>query len=171
MHAQPKPRLSPHRRARLIAWSLAMLLWLRSVLSGGAIMSRRRIRQRGGLFQLDRLARFITNLIIIRAGEIAGNRGPRRRLFRDRGADREPRHLRRSVIGSRLRRALKHRDIDVRLALLIRALRGIEVLAEAFALRMRRRVTRLWPILPGACPAELLRVAPLRTTAASADTS
>lgn len=154
MHARPKPRLSPHRRARIIAWALAMLLWLRAVLDGVHVMSRRQRRRRGGFFCLDHLARLTTDLIAIRAAEIAGNRAPRKRLFRDRGVDLKRRHFRRSVIGSRLRRALKHRDFDTRIAILIHALRDIEPLATRLARRMRRRVTKLWAILPRAGAAE-----------------
>ena len=133
-----------------------MLLWLRSVLTGAHIMSRRHIRQRGGFFTLDRLARLIANLIVIRAAEIAGNRGPRKRLFRDRGVDLKRRHFRRSVIGSCLRHALKHRDFDTRVAILIRALHEIDSMAARLAQRMIRRVTKLWAILPCASAPEPL---------------
>lgn len=166
MQATPRPRLSPHRQSRLIAWALAMLLWLRSVLN----ISRRHLRQRGAFFTLDRLARLITNLIVIRAAEIAGNRTPRRRLFRDRGVDLRRRHFRRSVIGARLRRALKHRDFDTRIAILIRALRDLEPLAARLAKRMRRRNTKLWAIVPRPVAAEALAAAAV-TAHAAADTS
>lgn len=131
-----------------------MLLWLRSVLTSAHIMSRRHIRQRGGFFTLDRLARLIANLIVIRAAEIAGNRGPRKRLFRERGVDLKRRHFRRSVIGLRLRRALKHRDFDTRIAILIRTLHDIDSMAARLARRMMRRVTKLWAILPCASAPE-----------------
>lgn len=170
MHAQPKPCLGAHRQARIIAWALAMLLWLSSVVSGAHIMSRRRLRQRGGWFCLDHLARLITNLIGIRAAELAGNRAPRKRLFRDRGVDLRRPHLRRSVIGSRLRRALKHPDAEARIRLLIHALHDFEALAARLANRMRRRVTRLWAILARPASTEALASVDARAPA-TADTS
>ena len=109
MQSQPLIRLSPHRRARLIAWTLAMLAWVHAVFFDGQIMSRRRLRQRGGFLSLDRIARVVTQLIILRAAELAGFRRHGRISFRQHGADLWPRHLRRSAIGARIRRALKHR--------------------------------------------------------------
>ena len=170
MHPQPRPRLSAHRQTRLIAWALAMLLWLRTVLSGVRIMSRRQRRQRGGCFSLDHLARLIANLIVIRAAAIAGHRDARDPLLRDRGVDLRRRHFRRSVIGAHLRRALKHRDFETRIAILMRALRDLEPLAARLAKRMRRRNTKLWAIVPRPVAAEALAAAAV-TAHAAADTS
>lgn len=152
MHVKSRPRLSRHRQTRIIAWALAMLLWLHSVLRSAHVRPRH-IRQRGAWLSLDDVARLVTDLIGVRAAALAGNGAPRKRLFRDRGVDLRPHHYRRSVVGSRLRRALKHRDFDTRVKRLIDALRDLEVFATRLAQRMRRRVTKLWaiPACSGAC--------------------
>ncbi len=67
------------------------------------------------------------------------------------------------MIGSRLRRALKHRDADARVAVLICTLRNIEVMATHFAQRLRRRTTRVWAMLACAGAAETLTVGALST--------
>ena len=150
MHAKPHILLTPHRRARLIAWALAMLAWVHAVFVADRIMTRRQLRKRGCLLSLDGLARLVTRLILIRAAEIVGPRKPRKRLFRDRGEDLKRRHFVRSVIGSRLRRAFKHRDVHQRIAILIAALKALDVWAARFAKRLARRVTKLWPIAAAA---------------------
>jgi hypothetical protein len=122
------------------------LQWLHSVFCGAEIMTRRRLRQRGGLLSLDWLARWVARLVLVRAAEFVGPRRPLRRLIRERGVDLKPRHFMRSVIGSKLRRMLKHRDAVKRITLLIGALSALDTLAALFAKRLRRRITKLWAI-------------------------
>ncbi|MGD9982277.1 MAG: hypothetical protein AB7H66_13125 [Hyphomonadaceae bacterium] len=158
----PKRHLSQHRRARLIAWTLAMLAWLAWVFVADRAPSRRHMRQRYGLISLDRLARKVALLILVRAGELAHKR--RRAnpfLARCRGRARQPRHICRSIIGSRLRRALKHRDFTTRITILTDALRRLDVWARRYVRQMRRGLTRLWPIRAKPAPS-----APLSTLAA-----
>src|SRR5262245_4341653 len=66
-----KPILTQHRRARLIAWTLAMLAWLASVLFEGAPFTQRCARQRGKRMSLEGLARQVKLLIVSRGGELA----------------------------------------------------------------------------------------------------
>jgi hypothetical protein len=82
---------------------------------------------------------------LIRAGELARLRR-RRPTFFKRGRDLRRRHLLRSVIGSRLRRKLKHKDLATRIAILIAALRDLDSIARPLAQRMRRGLARLWAI-------------------------
>jgi len=144
----PKRHLTKHRRARLIAWTLAMLAWFAWVFSAGGAPKRRHMRQRYGFISLDGLARNVALLIIVRAAELGGVRRYRSNPFfsRLRGRHRWPRHITRSIIGARLRRALKHRDFTTRVAILARALRRLDAWAERHARRRRRGMTRLWPM-------------------------
>ena len=118
-----------------------MLAWIASVFAGNRISSRH-ARQRGDI-SLQGLTRMVMELAVIRAGELARIR--RRKLtFFKRGRDLRRRHLLRSVIGSRLRRKLKHKDTATRIAMLIAALRDLDTIARPLAQRMRGRLTRLW---------------------------
>ncbi|WP_395645434.1 hypothetical protein [Terricaulis sp.] len=170
MQSKPLIRLSPNRRARLVAWTLAMLAWVNAVFFDGHIMTRRQLRQRGGFLSLDHIARALTQLIILRAAELVRLHRRGRMSFHKHGADMRPRHLRRSVIGSRIRRALKHRDAGQRIAILITALKTLDVWAARLAQRLGRRVTKLWAIAACAGEREALAVG-AAPTLCLADTS
>jgi hypothetical protein len=143
----PKRHLTKHRRARLIAWSLAMLAWLAWVFSADRAPRRRHMRRRYGFMSLDGLARTVALLIVSRAGDLARTRRKANPFFaRIRGRDRWPRHVRRSLIGGRLRRALKHKDFPTRVAILSDALRRLDLWAARHVERIRHGLTRLWPI-------------------------
>jgi hypothetical protein len=155
----PKRHLSRHRRQRLVLWVLAMLAWIASVLAGKPIGARQG-RQRGHV-SLDGLTRMVTQLLIVRAGELARLRRRRRFTYFKRGRDLRCRHLFRSLIGSRLRRAMKRKHIGARIAVMIHVLRHLDAYARPLAQRMRRRLTRLWAITPRPMPATPLNDAPL----------
>lgn len=153
----PKRHLTKHRRARLIAWTLAMLAWLAWVFSADRAPKRRHMRRRYGFISLDRLARNIALLIIIRSAEVgrvrrysSSNRTP----SHVRGRDVRPRHVLRSIIGGHLRRALKHGDFTARVAILTSALRRLDAWAAHHAARRRKGMTRLWPkgVAPSSTP-------------------
>jgi hypothetical protein len=131
----PKRLLTKHRRARLIAWTLAVLAWLAWVFSAGGAPNRRHMRQRYGFISLDRLARNIALLIIVRAAEIGGVKRYRSNPFfsRLRGRHRWPRHVTRSIIGARQRRALRHSDVTTRVAILTGALHRLDAWAARLA--------------------------------------
>lgn len=148
----PKRHLSKHRRARLIAWALAMLLWMASVLFAGAAFTDRHARRRGARMSLERLARMVKLLIVSRAADFARMRRRARYVCFQHGRDLTPRGLIRAVIGARVRRALKRKAIDETIAVLIDALRRLDTHAAIVALRMRRRLTRRTPILAGPAP-------------------
>jgi len=156
-----KRHLSKHRRARLIAWTLAILAWVAWVFSAERAPQRRHMRQRYGFISLEGLARNVAMLVFIRAAELAGVRHRRNPFFsRLRGRQLWPRHALRSLIGGRLRRALKHKDFTARVAILTDALRRLDVWAARHVRRARRGRTRLWAIAPKPTPA-----APLITLA------
>jgi hypothetical protein len=150
---KPVRFLSQHRLARLVAWALAMLAWVAHALLGESAPHRRRLRQRGGFFSLDRLARFACRLALARAAEIVGLRSRPRAIrntapsgFRRRTA---PRALLRACIGSRLRKALKRGDIATRIRVLRAALSDIDAFARRYAVpRALRRLTKLCAIVP-----------------------
>jgi hypothetical protein len=177
MNKPPSP-FNPHRIARLIAWLQAMLAWAASVLfAETARANRRHIRQRYRFLSLDPLARLVRDLAVLRATEFTHLRSrPRLRGVRNaaecgfrrrttRGA------WRRAIAGSRLRKALKHRDPAQRIQLLLAALADIDAFARRYLIaRAKRRLTRLFPILIFAPPVALL-VSPSMPEPCAANTS
>jgi hypothetical protein len=168
----PKRHISKHRRARLVAWSLAMLAWLAWVFSADRAPKRRHMRRRYGLMSLDRLAQMLALLIVVRAGELACTGRYRANPFfnRVRGRQAWPRHALRATIGGRLRRALKHKCFTTRVAILTDAARRLDAWAAPYVDRLRLGMTRLWSVRTKPRPA-----APLiwlaATSAFFADTS
>jgi hypothetical protein len=76
------------------------------------------------------------------------------------GRDMRRRHFMRSIFGSKLRRALDHRDPIARIAILIDALRHLDAWAARFAKRLRCGFMRLWSIAPARVAADMLLGAP-----------
>jgi hypothetical protein len=163
----PRPYLTQHRRRRLVLWALAMLTWVASLFAGRA-PTRRHLAQRGDV-SLHGLAMMVKRLILVRAAEIAGMRRGRLRFFKH-GRDLRRRHMLRSVFGSRLRRALDHRDPGKRIAILIEALTRLDAWAARFAKRLRCGFGRLFSVAPAPPPAAFIPGAPA-SPPACADTS
>jgi len=138
-----KPRLSDHRHARLVAWALAMLLWMAGVLRGAGVTSRH-LRQRGGA-PLHAAAHFVKQLIVVRAQRIARLRTAGRFQYWRYGRLVLRRGVFRAIVGARVRKALRRRDPFAQLAALIDALAHVDSFARMVAARIRRRLTRLWP--------------------------
>jgi hypothetical protein len=161
-HMQPPHRtLSTSRqRQRLALWALAVLQWIAAVLFAGTQITPRHLTQRGPRISLEYLTRMVIKLIVIRAGELARRRRGRLRFWKH-GRDLRRAHLIRSLLGSRLRRALKHKDLATRLARLIAVLRQLDAYAQVLARRFKHRLTRLWPIAPSPTPTEPIRAAPM----------
>jgi hypothetical protein len=136
--------ISKHYRARLIAWTLSMLLWTFEALCAG-MFSPRHERQRRERMSLDWLTRRVKLLIISRANDFAGVRTRRRQRTSYRGR----RHVLKpgfvnAVIGLRLRRILHRKGLIERIAALVQALHQIDDYAAIVARRMRRGLTRRW---------------------------
>jgi len=146
------------RLARFITWARLMLGWVAMLMfSIGFKPDTRRLRRHGSV-SVDGLARMVRNLIIIRASQIMPAptlRAPPRRNFAPAGFTRrlERRQFLRSCAGSRLRRALRGRDPATRISVLLAALRDIDALARL----VKRRLTRLRPVLPTEPPHDALR--------------
>ena len=138
-----------HQRQRLVLWALAMLSWIAAVLFAGKEITHRQLRQRYKRVSLESLTRMTIHLIVIRATELG--RWPRRKpRFWSRGCDLRVRHLMRSLVGSKLRRALKSKQPEERIEALKYVLHHLDVFARYVA---RRRLTRLRPIKPTPAPA------------------
>jgi hypothetical protein len=138
------PVLPLHRRARLIAWTLAMLAWLAGVLTGN-ILKPRHARQRAERASLWFLARRVHLLIISRAMDFVGRRPLRFSGAMQRGRAMAQPGLMRALIGAKLRRAFKKKSVLDSIFAMIHALRNLDELARAMAQRIRRKLTRRLP--------------------------
>jgi hypothetical protein len=137
--------LTQHRFQRLILWTLAVLTWTAAILSNTRDVSARHQRQRFDL-SLPWLTRIVGELLIVRAGRLARLRRNKPIRYWRRGRDLRRRHLMRSILGSRLRRALRHKHTVTWIANLIAVLRNLDTHAAQLAQRLRRGLTRLWRI-------------------------
>ena len=159
MHLQRR-LITPHRFARLIAWALCVVAWVAAMLAGNAAIVRH-ARQRDWHLGLDNLAWLVRRLILARACQLGRLRSRRRPRGHGRGPVKRNVHLLRAAAGSRLRRALRHRDMSARLSLFVHALRNIDTYAAPLARRLVKRcLTRLAPILPAPTADALILGAP-----------
>jgi hypothetical protein len=164
-----RPILTSHCLRRLVLWALTMLAWFAAVFFAKRDIGPRQLRQRGDV-SLEALARMAATLLIIRALHIIG-RAPRRRIHAWRhGRDLRRAHFRRSLLGSKLRRALHHKDAATRITQLISVLRNLDAHAAHLARRIRSGLRRLWRIGPCIAAATDLPAAP-RLQPALADSS
>jgi hypothetical protein len=138
------PVLPLHRRARLIAWTLAMLAWLAGVLTGN-VLKPRHARQRAERASLWFLARRVHLLIIARAMDFIGRRPLRFRAPMQHGRSIAQPGLMRALIGAKLRRAFKKKSVLDSILAMIHALRNLDDFARAMAQRIRRKLTRRLP--------------------------
>jgi hypothetical protein len=167
MQTQPRSKLTAHRRQRIILWALTMLHWFAKTLLDYRIVTKRHLAQRGD-YSLHWLTRLVTNIALHRARDFLG-RVPNIKHHRRHGRDLRRRHIRRSLIGARVRHALKHKDIATHIARLIEALRNIDHTARQLAKRYRR-LRRLWSIKPPIAPCAA-RYGALAPSPASCDSS
>jgi hypothetical protein len=157
MNFIPRP-ISQHQLARLIAWTLSMLLWTLETLFAVA-MSPRHERQRRERMSLAWLTRRVKLLIIVRANELKQVRMRRRLRCSFRGCRNVLKPgLINAMIGVRLRRHLHRKGLVERLVALIDALRHIDDYAAIVA---GRRLTRRWRHLFALPPEPAARVVTL----------
>jgi hypothetical protein len=135
--------LTQHRFQRLILWTLAVLTWIASILANTRIVGPRHRRQRFDI-SLPWLTQIVGELLIVRAGRLARLRRNKPIRYWRRGRDLRRRHFMRSILGSKLRRALRHKHTATWIANLIAVLRNLDAHATQLARRMRRGLTRLW---------------------------
>jgi hypothetical protein len=150
-----------HQRRRLALWALTMLRWIAAVLFAAKPVTARQLRARHGRVSLERLTRLVVQLLIIRASELKPRRRARLRFFRH-GRDLRRRHFIRSLLGARLRRAVKPKHLAARIEALISVLRRLDTYARQLA---KRRITRLWCIKPASTSAALIPATPAPTLA------
>jgi len=145
----PKRHLSRHQRQRLVLWALAMLTWIVSVLFVGKSVTHRQLRQRHRKMSLAGLEWMGIQLLVIRASELSRLRRRTRFTFVYRGRSLLRRHYYRSLLGARLRRMIKRKDLHGRIIALFDLLRRMDHYAALLGARMKRRLTRIYPIAPG----------------------
>ncbi len=133
-----------------------MLSWIAAVLAGRHV-SARRLAQRGDI-SIAWLARLVTNLLMIRAGQLRPFGRGRPQYWRH-GRDLRRSHFVRSILGAKLRRALRHKDLVTQIARLINVLTHLDTYAVRLAHNLRRR-GRLWHKAPSIAPAAPLLGAP-----------
>jgi hypothetical protein len=138
-----RPILNQHRLRRLALWTLAVLSWIAAICFGERAVALRHFR-RLDLISLPCLTRLVGRLLIMRAAHLARLRPPARIRYWRHGRDLHRPHMFRSVLGARLRRALKHKDIRAWIENLICILRNLDAHATPLARRLRRGLTRLW---------------------------
>lgn len=178
MNITRSPHISEQRFARLTAWAGLMLAWIGMMLFGAERPRPRRrlLRRRYRYLSLHPMARLIARFVVMRAAEMLNRRPARSDVRCDFAPDgfarrTRPRQLVRAAIGSRLRRALRHRDIAARFAVLAHALANLDALVAGFMRRARRGLTRLYPITLAAPPADAVRSSAPPPAACAADTS
>lgn len=162
-----RPVLTQHRRRRLVLWALTLMQWFAAVFCNTQRISKRHLAQRGDV-SLQMLTRIVTNIVILSGATLLG-RIPRARHNWRRGRHLGRTHLRRSLLGAKLRRALKHKDMRTHIAQLIDVLRNLDHYAAALAKRFRR-LRRLWRIMPPIAAAEAI-LGPPAASPALADSS
>lgn len=167
MQTKPRSNLTAHQRQRIILWALTMLHWFARTLLDYRIVTTRHLTQRGD-WSMYWLTRLVTNLALHRARDFLG-RVPKAKSFWRHGHDLHRRHIRRSLIGSRVRRALKHKDPATHIARLIAVLHDIDHTARQLAARYKR-LRRLWSLKPRIAPCEAI-LGPPAPTPTLADSS
>lgn len=138
-----RPILTQHRFRRHVLWLLAMLSWIAAALIADRSAHARHRRQRGDV-SFACLSRWVTRLLMLRALHIVRPRQRRIRfMYWRRGFNTRPSRFRRSLLGARLRRMLKHKDPATHIAQLIAVLRDLDKYGAQLAHRIRHRLRRL----------------------------
>jgi len=132
--------ITKHQRARLIAWTLAMLMWMASVFMGAAFTPRHE-RQRAERMSLEFLKWRVKALIISRAVDFISIRW---RRGSGGGGKLKAGHIR-AVVGARLCRLLKRRDVLDCVRALLNVLLNLDAHAKSVAKRMKRGLSRRMP--------------------------
>ena len=154
--------ISKHYRARLIAWTLSMLLWTFQALCAG-MFSPRHERQRRERMSLIWLTQQVKLLIISRANDFAHDPRRRRQIISYRGCRNvlKPGFVN-ALIGARIRRLLNRKGVIERISALVSALHHIDDYAIHVAKRIRRGLNRRYLelfALPPAPPARVITLA------------
>lgn len=166
MHQPRPPLISNHRRKRLTLWALAVLGWLHGVLFGARDLNVRQFNQRFHHILFEELTRTAIAILLARTLQLIPRARHRVHFWKHGRSMRRP-HFMRSLLGARLRRYFKHKDLVTRIARLTEMLRDLDKHARRLAHRIRKRLRRLWRERPPIAPAVLILGAPARLPALS----
>jgi hypothetical protein len=155
-----RPLLTQHCLRRLALWTLTLLQWIAAMLSSNRAITPRHIRQRIEFISLPWLTRRVGHMLIVRAAQLDRRRPRKRPRFWRHGRDLRCAHLIRSLLGGRLRRALKHKDAATWIAKLIHVLRNLDAYARPLMRRLHGGLTRVARLVPAIASAETLCGAP-----------
>jgi len=137
--------------ARLIAAAWLVLAWIAAALFSEALpINRRHIKQRYRWLNLDRIAGVIACLVVARAGHLMHKLNARsQRDYARAGFARRMRrgHMLRTLIGARLRKALKYPNVTQRYARLLHVLTHIDLWTQRMIRRLHRGTTRIRPLI------------------------
>lgn len=136
LHRRP---ISKHQRARLIAWTLAMLMWMASVFMGAAFTPRHE-RRRAERMSLEFLKWRVKALIISRAVDFISVRW-RTGAAQGGGGKLKAGHIR-AVVGARICRLLNRKDVLDCVRALLNVLLNLDAHAKSVAKRMKRGLSR-----------------------------
>ena len=159
--------ISDLRLTRFHRWAMLWLKWFVSFLeAAGAFAPVSKQAQAIGHAWLDQIERIILNIVMLRAAPHV------RRLNRRKGVAQHPINdtsLRRAIIGSALRRALRAKDLRQRIELLVSV--NICALVARLLKRLPRGLTRRRPIVAAPETRETETANRLIPSALCADTS
>lgn len=166
MEKPPPPIITEHRRKRLTLWALTVLAWLTAVLFGERDVSVRHLNQRFHHLWLEDLTRTAIAVLLARTLQLLPR--PRHRVnYWKHGRSLRRTHFLRSLLGARLRRYFKHKDLGTRIVRLTDMLRNLDKHAAHLAARVRGGLRRLWRELPPLAPATLILGPPASPPAVS----
>lgn len=159
------PPISELRLQRYHRWMLLWLKWFAAFLSqAGAFAPLSRQAQALAHHWLDKVERVLVNILIIRAkAHVRPAKAAKHHPWR-----RKERHVRRAIIGARLRRTLRREGLSDRIAALSQ---NIEGLVARLARRLPRGLTRRRPAIPRREARALSRADAPFAASACADTS
>ena len=143
--AKPLPIISDHRLGRFLT-----VVWLRLMrMAGKLLLGEAPYRE-----ELNAISRFVAAFLIIRAARAIGakhTRGAARPANAAPGFVRRklptPFACNRAIAGSKLRRQLRGRSAFAHVSALIRAILNLDALTAQLVKRLKRRLTRLRPLV------------------------
>jgi hypothetical protein len=133
------PPISEHRLDRYHRWMLLWLTWFAAFLREARTFAPFSAQAEAIAHQwLDRIERLLITIILLRAApRVRGNIPPKHSVRR-----RVETHMRRAIIGSAMRRALRSKDLHKRIAALSQ---DVDALVARLLKRLPRGLTRRRP--------------------------
>ncbi|QGZ94624.1 hypothetical protein [Terricaulis silvestris] len=159
------PPITEHRLQRYQRWVLLWLKWFAAFLREARAFAPFSDQAAAIAHQwLDRIERILTSIVMLRAApHVRGNTAPKHSARR-----RIETHMRRAIIGSAMRRALRSKDLNQRIAALSK---DVDALVARLLKRLPRGLTRRRPHRARPEPRQIARAIASAEAAPSADTS